>query len=109
MQVIDQDPGQVIPNINEGIYNDKLLIAVLRSEGLGIYIARVHYTGTEYILKGNDRLNSEFNAWSMEPGTSVLHLITNLWWQYAQYYKIKFYILDNWQELSQVIQEAYQC
>lgn len=108
MQIIQNDPNEVIPNISENIFHDKILITVLRERGLGIYIGQVVYDNNGYVLRGNNREGTGFSIWTVEQCNSILQLISTLWNIYKQYYEIKFYVLDTWQELAQVIQEANQ-
>jgi hypothetical protein len=109
MQVITEDPNDTIPNINESMFRDKMLIAVLNESNLGTFIGQVMYDGGNYFFGGNNREGNGFGEWSISRSVSIIQLISKLWDQYKQYYEIKVYIIDNWQELAQVIQEASQC
>jgi hypothetical protein len=115
MQVITENPSEVIPNISERVLDHKIVFALLRSKIHGPYLGQLFETSEGFRFKGQ-RVGSHCQSltewqWSTEnlPYDSILLLMCELWNNYNVSYNIKFYVLDNWLELAQVIQEANQC
>jgi len=100
MLIISQDPNQVIPNISEGNFYNKFVLARLtspRSNYLDVMIKE----GDTYKWKGNGRHENRF--YTSLSATSMLELLCKTYLEYQDSFSIVFYVVDNWIEFSEVL------
>jgi hypothetical protein len=105
MLIISQDPNNLIPAISERDIHNKIVLAKIASRSSYLYLDMAYKEDGKFCWKGHSLSNRhpDFGV-TIAERSSLIELLCVTWREY-QDAVIKFYILDNWHEVYQVLSD----